>query len=193
MSARFAPFTLPLFPRAKALGRGWAHEDFRSTSCPDRHLWTSSQGTLQGPRADGSILRVVSPFLRSLSRSRRCGHTSARRASGPSRTGPRAPPVSRLECFLRSTHLAPSPTPSPRDLSRASSSHGWSLHHAPSAPVPRIPSPALVSRAPPTPRAESSEGIASEAPQTEFLVDSGFGCSVTAPSLLVPCAAGGAC
>ena len=190
----FRPFYLAAVPQSQGPGAGRGPRGLQVHVLPRSASLEILPRDPPGPQSGWlHPLRVVSPFLRSLSRARCCGHTSARRAPGPSRTRPHAPPVSRLEGFPRSAHLAPSPAPSPRDLSRASSSHGWSLHHAPSAPVPRIPSPALLSRAPPTPRAASSEGVASGAPQTELPVDSGFRCLVTAPSLLVPCAAAGPC
>ena len=189
VSARFAPFTLPLFPRAKALGRGWAHEDLRSTSCPDRHLWTSSQGTLQGPRADGSILWESS--LRSCVVCRAHGVAATRQPGA--RLVPPAPdparrpfPASRAFPGVLISHPLPRPfsrelksrlVPAPRSL-RAGSPHPFSC-----AALARPAHPARRLRW--GDRLRSAPGWAACG---QF-----FRCLVTAPSLLVPCAAAGAC
>ena len=194
VSARFAPFTLPLFPRAKALGRGWAPEDFRSTSCPGRHLWRSSQGTVQSSRADGPILWESS--LRSCVVCRAHGVAAPRQLAA--RLVPPAPdPARRLfaasSAFSRVLISRPLPRPVPATfLARAHGTPGPRITPPPRPFPASLLLPRLARPAHPARRIQWGERLRS-APDCDLLADSGFLCLVTAPSLLVPCAAAGAC
>lgn len=124
MSARFAPFILLPFPRAKAPRRRRAQEGFRSTSCPERHLWRAFPGIRQGHRAGGLILgelslrfcvvcRVHGVPAPTSARRRAAHHGRASHApSQPPRPSPvPRPPILRSEASLVRRALPTEPLP----------------------------------------------------------------------------------